>query len=184
MFLKKYLGAHKLAIFLCSVLFVFQAVFSLSVPYFMGEMINIGTQQKGIESPVPEIMKARAVDLFSQIIPDEEEKIFFSFYEKSADGDVYNLREDYDESEALRIYENAMTAGFYIITEITQGKTPDVEAEQINYMVEKVSLRTLYMYSDELSAFSDEEILGFYEKAQSAPEALKNQLASFTVSYF
>lgn len=184
MFLKKYLGAHKLAIFLCSVLFVFQAVFSLSVPYFMGEMINIGTQQKGIESPVPEIMKARAVDLFSQIIPDEEEKIFFSFYEKSADGDVYNLREDYDESEALRIYENAMTAGFYIITEITQGKTPDVEAEQINYMVEKVSLRTLYMYSDELSAFSDEEILGFYEKAQNAPEALKNQLASFTVSYF
>ena len=41
MFLKKYLGAHKLAIFLCSVLFVFQAVFSLSVPYFMGEMIEV-----------------------------------------------------------------------------------------------------------------------------------------------
>lgn len=184
MFLKKYLGAHKAAIFLCSVLFVFQAVFSLSVPYLMGEMINIGIQQKGIESPVPEIMKARAVDLFSQIMPDDEEKVFFSFYEKSADGDVYNLCEDYDEAEALRIYENVMTSGFYIITEITQGKTPDVEAEQINYMVEKVSLRTLYMYSDELSAFSDEEILGFYEKAQNAPEALKNQLASFTVSYF
>lgn len=184
MFLKKHLGAHKALIFLCSVLFVFQAVFSLSVPYLMGEMINVGIQQKGIESPVPEVMKARAVELFTQIVPDGDEKTFFSFYEKSEDGKVYNLREDYDEAEALRIYENTMTAGFYIITEITQGKTPDLEAEQINYMVERVSLRTLYLYSDELSAFSDEEILGFYEKAVNAPEALKNQLASLTVSYF
>ncbi|MBO5421686.1 MAG: ABC transporter ATP-binding protein [Clostridia bacterium] len=184
MFLKKHLGAHKALIFLCSVLFVFQAVFSLSVPYLMGEMINVGIQQKGIESPVPEVIKARAVELFTQIVPDGDEKTFFSFYEKSEDGKVYNLREDYDEAEALRIYENTMTAGFYIITEITQGKTPDLEAEQINYMVERVSLRTLYLYSDELSAFSDEEILGFYEKAVNAPEALKNQLASLTVSYF
>ena len=84
--LKKYLKGYRLTVFLCSVLFIFQAAFSLSVPYLMGKMINIGIQQKGIESPVPEVMTDKAVDLFSKIIPKEDAKILFSFYEKSEDG--------------------------------------------------------------------------------------------------
>ncbi len=183
-FFKKHLNGYRLILILCSVLFVFQAAFSLSVPYLMGEMIDIGTQQKGIESPVPEVMTDNAVNLFSVIIPDDDEKIFFENYEASYDGKLYNLREDYDESSAVRIYENAMTSGFYIITEITQGKTGSLNADRINYMVERVSLRMLYLHQDELSSFTDKEIADFYTKAQNAPEALKNQLASYTISYF
>lgn len=184
MFLKKYLGAHRAIIFLCSVLFVFQAVFSLGVPYLMGKMINIGINQKGIESSVPEVMTSKAVDLFKQIIPDEDETAFLSCYELSADGENYTLRDDCDKAKAQAVFENAMISGFYIITEVTRDKTSGVKAEQINYMLEKVSLRTLYRYSDELSAFTDEEILGFYQKAENSPEALKSQLAAYTISYF
>ncbi len=184
MFLKKYLSGYKASVFLCSVLFIFQAIFSLSVPYLMGEMINIGIQQKGIESPVPEVMTSQAVELFSDIIPKEDADVFFSFYEKSEDGKLYHLREDYDEKKAVAVYENAMTAGFYIITEITQGKVSNIKADTINYMVERVSLRVLYANAEALSAYSDNEIHSFYSRAESAPEALKNQLASYTISYF
>ncbi len=183
-FFRKYLNGHKMMLILCSVLFVFQAVFSLSIPYLMGEMIDTGIQKKGIESPVPEVMTDNAVNLFSVIIPDDEEKVFFSNYEVSDDGELYHLREDYDEENTVRIFENAMTSGFYIITEVTQGKTGDLDADRINYMVNRVSLRLLYIHQSELSSFTDEEIQGFYAKAQSAPEALKNQLAAYTISYF
>lgn len=181
---RKYLNGHKMMLILCSVLFIFQAIFSLSVPYLMGEMIDTGTQRKGISSPVPEVVTDNAVNLFSEIIPADEMQVFLSNYQISADGEIYNLREDYDEESALRIYENAMTAGFYIITEITQGKTGEIDAERVNYMVERVSLRLLYIHQGELSAFTDEEIQDFYQKAESAPEALKNQLAAYTISYF
>ena len=184
MFLKKYLNGYKTSVFLCSVLFIFQAIFSLSVPYLMGEMINIGIQQKGIESPVPEVMTSQAVELFSEIIPKEDADVFFSFYEKSDDGKLYHLSEDYDEKKAVAIFENSMTAGFYIITEITQGKVSNIKADTINYMVERVSLRVLYANAEALSAYSDNEIHSFYSRAESAPEALKNQLASYTISYF
>lgn len=182
--LKKYFRGYRVAVFLCSVLFIFQAVFSLSVPYFMGKMINIGIQQKGIESPVPEVMTSQAVDLFSKIIPKEDADSFFSCYEKSDDGKLYELKEDYDKSEAVAVYENAMTAGFYIITEITQDKVAGVDAEDVNYMVERVSLGVLYSHIDELSDFSDEKLKSFYEKAEDAPEALKSQLSSYAISYF
>lgn len=184
MFLKKYLNGYKASVFLCSVLFIFQAIFSLSVPYLMGEMINIGIQQKGIESPVPEVMTSQAVELFSEIIPKEDADVFFSFYEKSDDGKLYHLSEAYDEKKAVEIFENSMTAGFYIITEITQGKVSNIKADTINYMVERVSLRVLYANAEALSAYSDNEIHSFYSRAESAPEALKNQLASYTISYF
>ena len=184
MFLKKYLNGYKASVFLCSVLFIFQAIFSLSVPYLMGEMINIGIQQKGIESPVPEVMTSQAVELFSEIIPKEDADVFFSFYEKSDDGKLYHLSEAYDEKKAVAIFENSMTAGFYIITEITQGKVSNIKADTINYMVERVSLRVLYANAEALSAYSDNEIHSFYSRAESAPEALKNQLASYTISYF
>lgn len=182
--LKKYFKGYRLSVFLCSVLFVFQAVFSLSVPYFMGEMINIGIQQKGIESSVPEVMTSQAVDLFSKIIPGEDANIFFSFYETDEDGKLYRLKEDFDEDKAVAVYENAMTAGFYIITEITQGKISGIDADAVNFMVDKVSLNVLYLHAEELSKFSEEKINGFYAQAKDAPEALKSQLAAYTISYF
>lgn len=182
--LKKYFKGYRLTVFLCSVLFIFQAVFSLSVPYFMGEMINIGIQQKGIESPVPEVMTSQAIDLFSKIIPQKDAEAFFSCYEKSDDSGIYRLKEDYDKDKATSVYENAMTAGFYIITEITQGKVAGVDAEDVNYMVERVSLGVLYSHVDELSNFSEEKLNSFYTKAQNAPEALKSQLSSYAISYF
>lgn len=66
-YLKPYIG---FVIAVVALLFV-QANADLALPDYMSRIVNVGIQQRGIESPYPEVIRAARFDAIVAVLPDE-----------------------------------------------------------------------------------------------------------------
>ena len=74
-----------------------QAYCELSLPEYTSNIVDVGIQERGIESPVPEKMRAQTYDHLLLFMNEEETEIFTEGYE-TADGEIYTLKEAYSEA--------------------------------------------------------------------------------------
>ena len=82
----KYVGKHKAAVFAVLVLLVVQAYCDLSLPTYTSEIVDVGIQQKGIESAVPEVMRADTFDCLNLLLEGDEADLVKSAYLLEEDG--------------------------------------------------------------------------------------------------
>lgn len=75
-FLKRY---TLLILFIIGLLFA-QATLELSLPDYMSRIVNVGIQQKGVESPYPEVIRESQVDVLRLLMTDEEVEKFETYY--------------------------------------------------------------------------------------------------------
>ena len=80
--IKTYLPPHKAKVICCVIILVFQAAFSLAMPFFMGRLIGVGIQQKGVGDMPPEVIGNNLLQIFEKVLPDEAYGEFASMYER------------------------------------------------------------------------------------------------------
>lgn len=66
-----------------------QANCDLALPEYTSDIVDVGIQSKGIESPVPEKLREETFEHLAIFMDEQEEKTFRANYEKN--GDIYEL---------------------------------------------------------------------------------------------
>lgn len=106
----KYLKPYILSILVCAALLFLQANMELTLPDYMSKIVNIGIQQNGIDSAVPEAIRQA-----------EMEKLLFFFDEAEKQGfmDVYTLASPGSEAsgELSVTYPALETESLFILNE-------------------------------------------------------------------
>lgn len=180
-FYKKHMKKHRGLICVCAVILVFQALFTLSLPYLMGELVGVGIQQKGIDGECPERLTAKAMEIFRLVLPEKEYAEYLSFYTEE-DG-LYLLNSENTE-RAGEIYSNGVMSGFYTALREADGKKVSFDNAKLNSMMNLVTVNYLYSRIHKLEALTPSEKEEVYTESSKAPEALKGQLAGFALPYF
>ena len=182
LFYKNQMKKHRILICVCAFVLVFQAVFALSLPYLMGELVGVGIQQKGIDGDCPEKLTAKAMEIFRLVLPEEEYREYCACYTEK-DG-LYILNEDCDSDRAGEIYANGVMSGFYTALSEADGKKVSYDKAKLESMMNLVTVNYLYSRIQRLESLTVSEKEAAYAEAEEAPEALKTQLAGFALPYF
>lgn len=183
--IKKYLLPHRAAAICCLITLVFQAVFSLAMPFFMGKLIGTGIQQKGVDDIPPEVFGNNLLEIFEVIMPAEEYGEFAAMYKmhnRCPKGqpdefellrNCYYLEENADKDRAKELFETAALCGVFIAREYLDGGKNSQAAD----FADNVSLTMLSAYLKYTKAkqgdFADE-----WQTARNTKQALKAQAAA------
>lgn len=184
--IKKYLLPHKAAAICCLITLVFQAVFSLAMPFFMGRLIGTGIQQKGIDDLPPEVFGNNLLEIFEVIMPEAEYNEFAAMYEKHnrcPEGqpdefellrNCYYLKEDADKDRAKELFETAVLCGLIFAGEQIGGEADAVESGRFGNGISLTMLSAYLKVSDaQPGDFADE-----WQAAGKTKQALKSQAAA------
>ncbi len=121
--LKRYLKPFALGVFITVVLIVIQAVADLNLPNYMSDIVNVGIQQRGIESGAPEVISADSYNLMKMFMSEEEQSLVDSAYETKSADDIADGNETYAE-----MYESAADTEFLVLDEtLSSADLTDVE---------------------------------------------------------
>lgn len=106
-----------IAIILVSVVLLFlQAMANLALPAFMSNIVNIGIQQGGIESAVPEAVRKSQMDKMTIFMDDESRTEVLESYTLVA-------MTSSDHREYLKKYPQLENEGIYVLNKISGEKT-------------------------------------------------------------
>ncbi len=178
----KKLKAHRVVICILAVILAFQAAFALAVPYFTGQLIGVGIQQKGIDADYPEKLTDKAMNVFGLVLPKEEYGVFCTFYEKQ-DG-FYAVSASADSEKLSELYENGVLGGFYMALDKAGNKLGSLDDAAVKSMMNLATVGNLYSVLVNYGNQSETEKEEYYLQAQQAPESLKGQIAGMALPYF
>ncbi|MGO2696241.1 ABC transporter ATP-binding protein [Bavariicoccus seileri] len=97
MTLISFLKNHVRWIFVILVLLVVRAYGELALPGYTSDLVDVGIQQKGIESPAPEMLSPETYKAIEVLLKEDDKKSFEQFYELT--GDKYKLNRSLTDEE-------------------------------------------------------------------------------------
>lgn len=189
--IKKYLLPHRAAAICCLITLIFQAAFSLAMPFFMGKLIGTGIQQKGIDDMPPEVFGNNLLEIFEIIMPAEEYDEFAAMYQKHNRcpedqpdefellRNCYYLKDGADKNRAKELFETAALCGVLIAREHLGGKSRGGDAADF---ADNISLTILSAYLKYTKAQSD-DFADEWQRATETKQALKAQAAATFMPY-
>ncbi len=160
------------------------------MPFLMGNFINTGIQQKGIEETLPYAVTEQAMHLFSKIVPEKEFEVFkgnYEFLEDAPDdapkylqdcSNRYFIKDFENTQEAEDIYNNAVIAALIF----AQENFPQLESINVDALYDYVSFTFIYdkLKDKEIEPATVQDV---YESAQANGDAVKTQIASMLLPY-
>ena len=104
--LKKYLKPYTLGVLLCAVFLFIQANMDLALPDYMSRIVNVGIQQNGVESPVPQVLRESTMKRILALSDNEIKGIINSSYNPvtSASPQYEAYREKYPNLDGEHLY--------------------------------------------------------------------------------
>lgn len=84
----KYLKQHLLPIFFIFILLIMQAFCELTLPEYTSDIVNVGIQQSGVDSPVPQVIRESEMNKVSIFLTDEENATVMENYRLVESGDA------------------------------------------------------------------------------------------------
>lgn len=181
----KYVRKQRILIIFCVIFLVLQALFSLALPYITGNMIDIGVQQKGIESLVPEGFSSDGMALMCYVLPDEEEREFLSFYSLDEKTGNYILDTDGTAEERAKVlYQNGISNAVCIALEELEKSDGKISSGMLNLAMSMGSVDKIYELLMNMPEYPEEEIVKYYAEAEQISGAVKTYFASVVTPYF
>lgn len=189
--IKKYLLPHKAAAICCVIILVFQAAFSLAMPFFMGRLIGVGIQQKGVDDMPPEVFGNNLLEIFEIVMPEQEYNEFAAMYEKHnrcPDGqpkdfellrNCYYLKDNADADRAKELFETAVLCGLIYAREQIGGEADALESGGFGNGLSLTMLSAYLKVSNAQSGDFAEE----WQTASQTKQAFKTQAASTVMPY-
>lgn len=163
----KYLKECKAAVVAILLLLIVQAWCELSLPSYTSDIVDVGIEQGGIESAVPQVMREETLETICLFMTEEDEAIVRAAYAVS--GGQAELTAGEEQIESLeQIMEMPMIMSMMLGTEETE-----MTAEQLKAMVAAGMLtreQILQMKEEALGAY---ESIGSSTLGQMAVQAVK-----------
>ena len=126
----KHLKVSIVPIILVIVLLFLQAYCDLALPQYMSNIVNVGIQQGGITSVIPEKIADKDLQKLELFMDAKEISTITNSYEK--DGNIYTLKSDLKKSETKTL-ESAFLDAELICTMIDMAQNSNVNAENSAY---------------------------------------------------
>ena len=180
--MKKYIPA----IILIIILLILQAMCDLALPDFTSNIINIGIQQRGIESAVPEKISIESMEHICIFVSAEnKEKILSKYNEENGMFQIKNItKEEKNEIEEIFILPEVMVYTFKNTDINTLMKNMSTSGKNDKINIDPSYLSNLPQDADVFSIIKmlDEEIIGsivsnFNEKYSNLGESMLEQTA-------
>lgn len=157
--LMKYLKSSIPAILAIFVLLVIQANCDLSLPTYISDIVNVGIQQGGIDSIVPEKIRSSELEKLYLFMPEEDKSTVEKYYDKDGeDGSVYVLKEgisDETNEQLTKIFGKPMVAVSNL----------ESDSEQTKEMTEKIT--------QSMPQAAVQEDAGFFDIILSLPDEMR-----------
>ena len=104
----RFLKGHIPSILLILVLLVAEAWCDLALPSYTSDIVDVGIQQGGIDSPLPEHLRDSSMQLLQLFLSDSDVETVQSAYSQDDEG-VWQLRDDLSASEQSKLEEILLT---------------------------------------------------------------------------
>ncbi|MCH5250324.1 MAG: ABC transporter ATP-binding protein [Lachnospiraceae bacterium] len=121
----KYLGEFKVSVIAVIILLILQAYCDLSLPSYTSDIVDVGIEQGGIESAVPDIMREETLD--SICLFSEKEDLIRQYYSLNEDGN-YELQTA--DKEVIDSLNEAMGISMALIS------IPELSVDDLRAMVD------------------------------------------------
>ena len=82
--LLKFLKHHLIPVLLVLALLIAEAFCDLALPTYTSEIVNVGIQQSGIETPVPKVLSQESYFLLTSLLPSDQASAM-EYYVRSED---------------------------------------------------------------------------------------------------
>lgn len=126
----KHLKVSIVPILLVIILLFLQAYCDLALPQYMSNIVNVGIQQGGIDSVIPE--KITEEDLTKLMLFMDEEEISATKNSYTKNGNIYTLNSNLDEDTAKEL-ESALMDAELICTMINMAQQGEIDKENSAY---------------------------------------------------
>ena len=122
-------------------------------------MINIGVQQKGIESLVPTGFSSDGMALMCYVLPQDEEEEFLSFYSHNeATGDYILKSDELSEERAKELYQNGISSAVCIALEELERTNGKLSGDKIEFFASMGSVDLIYDMLMDMPEYPESEI--------------------------
>lgn len=114
----KYLKDYKLYIFFIVILLALQAYSELSLPSYTSDIVNVGIQQNGIDTALPEVVRASEMSRLEIFMTEEQRDLVDDGYTLVSAGD----------SQYVKDYPVSQTEDIYVLETKDKKQREDMEA--------------------------------------------------------
>lgn len=146
-YLKKYAGQ----IFLILILLIIQALCDLTLPSYTSNIVNVGIQQSGIESSVPQVMGEATYNGVKQFMTEDGIQLMDQSY-VLVQGEQWleDSKSNKDiGSNTIKILESMKQGNYFVL------KTHSLEGEQLEQLEDELVMPQMYLAAMNMSAQSD-----------------------------
>lgn len=100
----RYLKSYVIPIIFIVLLLFVEAICDLALPEYMSNIVNVGIQQSGVSSAVPQKIKAETLDRLELFMSESDIKTVNSFYSEESDS-VMTLKADINDKDLQQLEE-------------------------------------------------------------------------------
>lgn len=167
--LKRFLKPFVIGLILAVGLLFVQAIAELSLPNYMSRIVNVGIQQGGIESPVPEQLSADGMKLVQLFMTEAERNLVDNQYELDDSDNTYLLKQTLKDADVTTKanLEQAFSVAALTFVELVMMEMEVTAPDQIEQVEEsekdtqgqvQIDFSLIYPYLPLLEALPQEEI--------------------------
>ncbi|WP_276915592.1 ABC transporter ATP-binding protein [Parvibacter caecicola] len=122
--LLRFFKGHALAVAICALLLVVQANLELSLPNYMSNIVDVGLQQGGIDSPVPETIRESELANLQMFMTEADANTVQEAYGQEKDG-VLTYEGTAEEGQASGRIGEIMTLPECVVLSLEEGISPN-----------------------------------------------------------
>jgi ATP-binding cassette subfamily B multidrug efflux pump len=188
-FLKRYAGW----IALIFVLLVVQAMCDLALPDYTSNIVNVGIQQNGIESAVPQEIRASQLQKLMLLLPEQDQKTVVSSYTLYRDGTAVGNEEDilsqtWTEEDVFHLNSDAdiemlepMLGKAIVVLSLFEGNSEQAKAMQQQFQQqlpeEMAQMPLMDLLVQMPSDQREEMVMELQEQLSQMPDSIVTQSA-------
>ncbi|MEG0771304.1 MAG: ABC transporter ATP-binding protein [Clostridia bacterium] len=166
-FLKPFIGFLLIAV----VLLFGQALCDLNLPNYMSNIVNVGLQQNGIESPTPEKISPNGKELMQVFMSNEDKELVNNSYTLSKDGSKYTLNKL--SSKEIEVLDKAFEKSSWGFVSFMKEIVPEP-----NENIEGTTEATTEETTNEMQALKIDQMYELLPMFKMLPEQKINELLS------
>ncbi len=198
----RYMKPFAGSILLIFILLFMQAMADLELPAYMSQIVNVGIQQRGVEKPVPEVMRQAKMDQLMLLLDETERQLLTESYQVLSRQDTADdLYQEYlqrypllaqeplvlltdQTDETSQHLESILTIPFFLLSgfeqdEALEGLTDiEIMLEQLAQLPENLRAAALNELKEDISLLPE----GIIEQTAVAVVAQEYQLIGFDLS--
>ena len=170
---------HVLALFAAIVLIVISCNADLALPTYMSDIVDVGVQQGGIASPVPDTIRAESLDDLELFMSSKDAKAVEAVFSKADNNGIRTYKGTEEERADGGKIADIMSLPETVVLSFNQGIDANSMGDMMGTSGEKDNSGAQAMPTPEqMAAMTPEQLAEMQQKAAAAASAVLHLLIS------